>query len=150
MSGATKSDSLTDKVPPGPGSSPDADVPPVDAPGKEKLLTLPVAACGAGLFSDGYINNVIGSVGTVLSREYGETWTQSQAKNVVSAIAFAGTVIGQLVFGVLSDRWSRTNSLLVSTVILIVFTALAAGSYYHGDPVGMFSMLAAWRFFVGR
>ena len=57
--------------------------------------------------------------------------------------------MGQLLFGYLADNWSRKNSLLVSTVILIVFTALAAGSYYKGQPVGMFNMLAAWRFFVG-
>lgn len=56
--------------------------------------------------------------------------------------------MGQLLFGVLADRWSRTGSLLVSTVILIIFTALAAGSYYRGDPVAMFNMLTAWRFFV--
>lgn len=30
----------------------------------------------------------------------------------------------------------------------MVFTALAAGSYYKGEAVGMFNMLAAWRFFV--
>ncbi|KAI0408382.1 MFS general substrate transporter [Xylaria palmicola] len=109
----------------------------------------PVLACGAGLFSDGYINNVIGSVITVLTYEYRTVYTESHAAKVVSAIAFAGTVVGQLVFGYTADRWSRTGSLLVSTVILIVFTALAAGSYYHGDPVGMFNILAAWRFFVG-
>ncbi|KAJ8122232.1 hypothetical protein ONZ43_g1523 [Nemania bipapillata] len=109
----------------------------------------PVLACGAGLFSDGYINNVIGSVNTVLKRQYKDVYTSSHAANVVSAIAFAGTVVGQLVFGYTADRWSRTNSLLVSTIILIVFTALATGSYYHGDPVGMFNILAAWRFFVG-
>ncbi|KAI8950352.1 putative MFS phospholipid transporter [Xylaria longipes] len=109
----------------------------------------PVLACGAGLFSDGYVNNVIGSVSTVLGYEYGTLYSESQAASVVSAIAFAGTVVGQLVFGYTADRWSRTGSLLVSTVILIVFTALAAGSYYHGDPVGMFNILAAWRFFVG-
>ncbi|KAI0100238.1 putative MFS phospholipid transporter [Nemania sp. FL0031] len=109
----------------------------------------PVLACGAGLFSDGYINNVIGSVNTVLARQYKEVYTNSQPAKVVSAIAFAGTVVGQLLFGYTSDRWSRTNSLLVSTVILIVFTALATGSYYHGDPVGMFNILTAWRFFVG-
>ena len=57
--------------------------------------------------------------------------------------------MGQLLFGYLADSWSRKNSLLVSTIILIVFTALAAGSYYRGQPVGMFNMLAAWRFFVG-
>ncbi|KAJ9131307.1 MFS general substrate transporter [Coniochaeta hoffmannii] len=110
---------------------------------------LPVFACGAGLFSDGYINNVIGSVSTVLGYQYGETYANSNAKQYVGDIAFVGTVVGQLLFGYLSDHWSRTNSLLVSTVILIVFTALAAGSYYHGDAVGMFNILTAWRFFVG-
>ncbi|KAI1741628.1 putative MFS phospholipid transporter [Xylaria scruposa] len=123
-------------------------LPPIDQkPFMEAIW--PVLACGAGLFSDGYINNVIGSVNTVFSYQYGDLYSDSQPAKVVSAIAFAGTVVGQLIFGYTSDRWSRTNSLLVSTVILIVFTALAAGSYYHGDPVGMFNILTAWRFFVG-
>ena len=69
-------------------------LPPIDEKGK--LVTLPVVACGAGLFSDGYINNVIGSVSTIFKRQYGDTWNNSQAKNVVSAIAFAGTVVGQV------------------------------------------------------
>lgn len=110
---------------------------------------LPVFACGAGLFSDGYLNNVIGSVNTVLKLQYGAVYENSEAGKHVSDIAFAGTVIGQLVFGFASDRWSRSNSLVLSTIILIVFTALTAGSYYRGEPVGMFNMLAAWRFFVG-
>lgn len=109
----------------------------------------PVMACGAGLFSDGYINNVIGSVSVALKYEYGALWTGSNAYHYVSDIAFAGTVVGMLVFGYTSDRWSRTGSLLLSTAVLVVFTALAAGSYYHGDAVGMFNMLTAWRFFVG-
>ncbi|KAK7713542.1 glycerophosphoinositol permease [Diaporthe eres] len=110
---------------------------------------VPVIACGAGLFSDGYINNVIGSVTPVLALQYGDLWKNSTAKKYVADIAFAGTVVGQLAFGWLADHWSRTNSLLVSTIILMVFTALAAGSYYKGEAVGMFNMLAAWRFFVG-
>lgn len=76
-------------------------------------------------------------------------YKNSTAATYVADIAFAGTVVGQLLFGFLSDRWSRSNSLLASTIILIIFTALAAGSYYQGSPTGMFSMLAAWRFFVG-
>jgi len=86
---------------------------------------------------------------TILAIQYGAEWKNSSAKSVLGAIAFAGTVVGQLVFGYLSDQWSRTNSLILSTVILIVFTALTAGSYYHGDTVGMFNILTAWRFFVG-
>lgn len=60
-------------------------------------------ACGAGLFSDGYINNVIGSVSTILTRLYGKEYTESSARKNVSAIAFAGTVLGQLIFGYTSD-----------------------------------------------
>lgn len=81
---------------------------------------LPVMACGAGLFSDGYINNVrfpisqlnssvwltwtaqvIGSVVTVLAIEYGDVWANSNAKHYLGDIAFAGTVVGQLGFGYL-------------------------------------------------
>ncbi|KAJ3161768.1 hypothetical protein HDU86_006539 [Geranomyces michiganensis] len=113
----------------------------------ERLL--PVFACGAGLFSDGYINCVIGSVSTVLKRQYGSLYSDSPAVKNVSSVAFAGTVVGQLSFGLLADRWSRTSALLLSTVILVIFSSLATGSYYKGDPVGMFKMLTAWRFFVG-
>lgn len=92
---------------------------------------------------------MIGSVITVLAIQYGPLWSTSTAKSYLSAIAFAGTVVGQLLFGYLSDKWSRTNSLLLSTLILILFTALSTGSYYKGDAVGMFNVLTAWRFFVG-
>jgi MFS family permease len=88
-------------------------------------------------------------VNTVLGTQYGDLYKKSQAAKYVADIAFAGIVVGQLLFGFLSDHWSRANSLLISTIILIVFTALATGSYYKGDTIGMFNMLAAWRFFVG-
>jgi hypothetical protein len=52
----------------------------------------PVIACGAGLFSDGYINNVIGSVGTTLTYQYKDLYTNSTAEQNVASIAFAGTV----------------------------------------------------------
>lgn len=76
----------------------------------------PVIACGAGLFSDGYLNGVIGSVSTMLQIIYGDTYTKSSARSAVPSIAFAGTVVGHLFFGVLSDHWSRRNSLLISTI----------------------------------
>ncbi|KAF4962608.1 hypothetical protein FSARC_9386 [Fusarium sarcochroum] len=130
--------------------SDDAHVSQHDIPQRPWIETaLPVFACGAGLFSDGYINNVIGSVNTTLKRQYGDVYATSNAFKFVADIAFAGTVVGQLVFGFLADHWSRTNTLMVSTVILIIFTALAAGSFWHGQAIGMFNMLTAWRFFVG-
>ena len=76
----------------------------------------PTIACGAGLFSDGYLNGVIGSVSTMLQLIYGDEYTSSSARSAVPSIAFAGTVVGHLFFGVLSDHWSRCNSLLISTI----------------------------------
>ncbi|OBT66928.1 hypothetical protein VE03_04165 [Pseudogymnoascus sp. 23342-1-I1] len=52
-------------------------------------------------------------------------------------------VLGQLVFGYTSDKWSRKNSLLVATVIMIIFTALSAGSYGGGSLSGMIAALTA-------
>ncbi|TVY35485.1 Glycerophosphocholine permease [Lachnellula subtilissima] len=109
----------------------------------------PAMACGSGLFSDGYINNVIGSVSTMLETIYGKKYTDNGSQKNVSAITFAGTVLGQLIFGYTSDKWSRSNSLLISTIILIVFAALGAASYGGGTLNGMFAALTAYRFLVG-
>ncbi|KAI9732780.1 MAG: hypothetical protein M1834_003718 [Cirrosporium novae-zelandiae] len=110
----------------------------------------PTIACGAGLFSDGYLNNVIGSVGTMLSTIYPDQYAGSPALQNVSSIVFAGTVVGQLLFGVTSDYWSRKWSLLISTCILFVFAALCAGAYgANGSVPGMFAALTAYRFFLG-
>lgn len=57
---------------------------PLDQAQSTSSSLLPVFACGAGLFSDGYINNVIGSVSTVLAAEYADPYTKSSAINNVS------------------------------------------------------------------
>jgi hypothetical protein len=53
----------------------------------------PVIACGAGLFSDGYLNGVIGSVSTMLSALYPKQYTNSPAQSNVSSIAFVGALV---------------------------------------------------------
>ena len=85
----------------------------------------------------------------MLEKTYKEYKTSPASQNI-SSIAFAGTVVGQLAFGYLSDHWSRKWSLMISTIILFVFAALSAGSYgYHGSIPGMFAALTAYRFFLG-
>jgi len=87
----------------------------------------------------------------MLGTIYGDEYNNSPALKNIHAITFAGTVVGQLVFGYTSDKWSRKNSLLISTCILILFAALGAGSYgYHGSVQGMFAALTAYRFFVSQ
>ena len=110
----------------------------------------PVIACGAGLFSDGYLNGVIGSVSTMLAILYPKQYSDSPAQSNVASIAFVGTLLGNLVFGWTSDHWSRKWSLFWSTIMIIVFAALSTGSYGAGGSVsGLFAALTAYRFFLG-
>ena len=92
---------------------------------------------------------VIGQVNTILKQLYKTEYTNSSAQSNVNSIAFAGTVVGQLFFGYLSDHWSRKWALMISTVILFIFAALSAGSYGGGSINGMLQALTAWRFLLG-
>ena len=86
----------------------------------------------------------------MLLRLYPTEYAGTTAKSTVPSVAFAGTVIGQLFFGWLSDSWSRKWSLLISTVILIIFAILSAGSWgAGGTATGMLQALAAFRFLLG-
>ena len=58
--------------------------------------------------------------------------------------------MGILIFGECSDRFSRRNSLLASSVILIVTAILCTGSYgANGSIQGLFAALTAYRFLLG-
>jgi MFS family permease len=110
----------------------------------------PIIGCGAGLFSDGYLNGVIGSVSTILAKVYPDQYDNSPAQSNVSSITFVGTLVGGLIFGWTSDHWSRKWSLTISTIIIIIFAALSTGSYGAGGSIsGLFAALTAYRFFLG-
>ena len=96
------------------------------------------------------LRRVIGQVNTILGVIYPTQYKNSSAQRNVASIAFAGTVIGQLFFGWMSDHYSRKWALMISTCILILFAALSAGSYgYHGSVTGLFAALTAYRFLIG-
>ncbi len=95
------------------------------------------------------IHSVIGQVNTILKTLYKTQYTNSPAQSNVNSIAFAGTVVGQLFFGYVSDHYSRKWALVISTIILFIFAALSAGSYGGGSINGMLSALTAWRFLLG-
>jgi hypothetical protein len=110
----------------------------------------PVIACGAGLFSDGYLNNIIGPVNTMLKKIYPDAYANSSAQANVYSITFAGTVLGMLFFGYTSDHFSRKWSLFASTIIIILFATLGTGSYgAGGSPNGLVTALVVYRFFLG-
>ncbi len=109
-----------------------------------------IIASGAGLFSDGYVNNSISAVNVCLKRLYPVEMTKSTAISNVSSIVFAGTIMGQISFGYFADRFSRKICMLVSNVLLIVFALLCSLSWgYKGSVDGLLSALTAFRFFLG-
>ncbi len=108
-------------------------------------------ALGLGMIR--LINNcgrVIGQVNTLLGIIYPIQYKNSSAQRNITSIAFAGTVMGQLFFGWMSDHYSRKQALMISTGILMLFAALSAGSYgYQGSVPGLFAALTAYRFLIG-
>ena len=81
---------------------------------------MPAMACGSGLFSDGYVNGVMSSVNAILAILYPTEYTSSTAQQAVNSVVFAGTVLGQLIFGYVSDKFSRKSAILIATIMLIL------------------------------
>ncbi|KAJ3481751.1 hypothetical protein NLJ89_g12186 [Agrocybe chaxingu] len=68
---------------------------------KERIKSVSlIFACGTALFSDGYANGIIGSVNTLLNRIYGpEKLKAHDYSTTLSSLAFAGTIVGMIIFG---------------------------------------------------
>ncbi|KAG2128164.1 major facilitator superfamily domain-containing protein [Suillus cothurnatus] len=111
-----------------------------------------IFACGTALFSDGYANGVIGSVNTLLKRIYGtgSGGITTNYSTTLSSVAFAGTVVGMLIFGYLSDKVGRKFGMMSATGIVALFSGLSAASSGANHSLnGMLAMLIACRFLLG-
>ncbi|GAA5955294.1 hypothetical protein JCM21900_003036 [Sporobolomyces salmonicolor] len=109
-----------------------------------------VFACGTALFSDGYINGVVGEINTILKRLYPEETSKNNYSTLFSSMAFAGTVVGMLGWGYLVDRFGRKSGMMSASTIIVVFTALSAGAYGAGGSTqGLLQALIAYRFLSG-
>ncbi|KAF9223445.1 MFS general substrate transporter [Gyrodon lividus] len=110
-----------------------------------------IFACGTALFSDGYANNVIGMVNTLLTRIYGsEALDANNYSKTLTSVAFAGTVVGMLVFGWISDKIGRKFGMMSATGIVALFSLLSAASSGANHSLGgMLAMLSACRFLIG-
>jgi len=122
-----------------------------------------VIACGFALMSDGillshvsemliagYLNSVMGVVNTILGLIYPDIYPNSNYSQNINSIVFAGTVLGQLAFGYMSDKLGRKFGMISATIIVVVFSILSAGAYgAGGSTTGMLAALAAYRFLLG-
>jgi MFS family permease len=109
-----------------------------------------IFACGTALFSDGYANGVIGSVNTILKRLYPTEVASHNYSRTLSSLAFAGTIVGMLLFGYLSDKIGRKFGMMSATGIVALFSFLSATSTGAGGNIGgLLASLSAYRFLLG-
>ncbi|KAG4304672.1 hypothetical protein PORY_002065 [Pneumocystis oryctolagi] len=106
------------------------------------------AAGGVGLFSDGYLNGVSGSLTTIIGNLYPKEYT-TQKKSLLNSMIFMGNVLGMLIFGYACDKSGRKYSLIVASVLLVVFAILSAAAYYKGTNNGVINSLIVYRFLLG-
>lgn len=103
-------------------------------------------SCGTALFSDGYANGIIGSVNTILRRLYPAEIKEQNYGTILSSLAFAGTIVGMLSFGYISDRVGRKFGMMSATLIVALFSLLSATSKGAGGSiVGTLQALSAYR-----
>ncbi|KAI0282810.1 metabolite transporter [Russula aff. rugulosa BPL654] len=99
-----------------------------------------IFAAGTALFSDGYANGVIGIVLKIL---YPEAVKHNNYSKTLTSVAFAGTFVGMLIFGWISDKIGRKFGMMFATGIVAFFSALSAATS------GLLAMLCACRFLLG-
>jgi MFS family permease len=82
-------------------------------------------------------------VNTIISRIYGDA-VPTKYHQTLSSLAFAGTIVGMLSFGYISDRVGRKAGMMTATVIVAFFSLLSSAS--AGKHLsGMIAMLSACR-----
>ncbi|PWN49827.1 MFS general substrate transporter [Violaceomyces palustris] len=110
-----------------------------------------IFACGAALFSDGYVNAIAGPANTIITGYlYPDHPGLTQFSSRFSSLVFAGTVFGMLLFGLLVDRIGRKFGMIFASLWLTLWSILIAGAWgANGSVGGLFAALEAYRFLLG-
>jgi PHS family inorganic phosphate transporter-like MFS transporter len=103
---------------------------------------------GLGFFNDAYYLFIMNVVNVVLTEQYGpEIYTAALQSNV-NAATLVGALLGQIVFGLIGDRFGRRLCMIMTCIILIIggiFSALAYGK----TPTGTLWVLVIARGILG-
>ncbi|QFZ25421.1 putative glycerophosphoinositol permease [Clavispora lusitaniae] len=106
-----------------------------------------IVCSGFALISDGYQNNVMTMLNTLFATLYPKEYGTNMKTNVSNA-SLVGTIFGQVIIGILSDRMNRKQAVVIATLFLVFGTIMCAAS--HGKSVnGMFWMLIIFRGVTG-
>ncbi|ORY77581.1 major facilitator superfamily domain-containing protein [Leucosporidium creatinivorum] len=117
---------------------------------RERLSAAFTIACsGFALISDGLQNNIMSLTNVVFGILYKKEYN-SQVSTRVSNSLTVGTILGQIIIGLLCDLKGRKWGIVLSTVCIVVGIILSTGAHgYHGSTVGLFWFLTVSRGITG-
>ena len=115
-----------------------------------------VVVAGAGFFTDAYDLFAVNTVLPMISFVYWGGWDEKGPgipRNILTALlcaTLAGSMIGQVVFGVLGDIFGRKKMYLYLLMIILWGTlGLAASADGSNSSMSLVGWLFFWRFSMG-
>jgi MFS family permease len=116
---------------------------------ERRSAILNIIFAGIALTSDGYCESVVNLINVFFAALYPVQFTSSMSTRISNAL-LVGAIIGQLGFGLISDRIGRKVGLLCTTGFVIVGSLLCSAAYGAGGSVeGLLWALVVYRGIVG-
>lgn len=107
------------------------------------------AVAASGFFTDSY--NLF-TTNVIIQAIYFVYWpddTTTEKEFLINVTTLVGSIVGQLIFGVLADKFGRTRLYGVELVI-VIFSTLGVASASRGEnTMNILAWLLVWRFVMG-
>ncbi|OCK75629.1 MFS general substrate transporter [Lepidopterella palustris CBS 459.81] len=108
------------------------------------------AVASSGFFTDSYNLFATNAILPALSYVYWPENTKTHRETNINIMTLTGSIVGQLTFGYLADRYGRTQLYGIELIIVIVSTlGVAQSSTGVGGSMSITASLMAWRFLMG-
>lgn len=110
-----------------------------------------ILVSGVGFLADQYDLQSINILTTIIGYVYypGTNTIPTTPGSLLSAAATVGAIAGQVIFGILADKYGRKRMYGIELMIIIVGTVGAALAANTAGGVSVVSILCFWRLFQG-
>jgi len=111
---------------------------------------LVVLVAGSGFFTDSFNLFSTNITLPILSSLYWNDTTNESVDTLINCLTLAGSIVGQLLFGVLADYFGRQRLYGVELVVVIIATVgIVESSEGFSNWMNIQAMLGFWRFVMG-
>ncbi|KZP00663.1 MFS Git1p-like glycerophosphoinositol permease [Calocera viscosa TUFC12733] len=108
-----------------------------------------IIAAGAGLISDGYQNSLMTMTNVVLALIYPTSYTSPVSTRVSNAL-LVGEILGQIFFGLMTDRIGRKTAIVTTTLFIALGSLIGTAAHgANGSVDGLFWCLTFARGITG-